>query len=93
MTHAQAGFSLCPWIAALAGTIKQGTAKTMDHSLISADRSTHFKIIAVTLVSALVLVIVGLIARTDDFERETTQLHGLVLKVGKSTTVATGTAR
>ena len=40
----------------------------MNHSLVGADRNTHFKIIAVALVSAIVLVVVGLIARTDTSE-------------------------
>ena len=35
----------------------------MSHSLIGADRSTHFKIVAVALVSAIVLVMVGVTAR------------------------------
>jgi hypothetical protein len=61
----------------------------MGHSLISVDRSTHFKTIAVALVSAIVLLIVGLSARNDNFETATPQLHGLALKIGKSRTVST----
>jgi hypothetical protein len=63
----------------------------MSHSLIGADRNTHFKIVAVALVSAIVLVGVGLIARMDDSETATAQLHanGPVLKVGKPTNVTT----
>ena len=61
------------------------------HSLIGANRNTHFKIIAVALVSAIVLVVVGLIARTDTSETGTAQLHanGPVLKIGKPMTVTT----
>jgi hypothetical protein len=61
----------------------------MNHSLISADRNTHFKIMAVALVSAIVLVAVGLIARMDDPHTATAEVHGPVLKVGKSMTVTT----
>jgi cytochrome oxidase Cu insertion factor (SCO1/SenC/PrrC family) len=61
----------------------------MNHSLVGADRNTHCKIIAVALVSAIVLVVVGLIARIDNSATATAQLHanGPVLKVGKSMTV------
>jgi|RhiMetdeSRZDD1v2_1073273.scaffolds.fasta_scaffold04235_5 hypothetical protein len=63
----------------------------MNHSLVGADRNTHFKIIAVALVSAFALVLVGLIARMDNSATATTQLYanGPVLKAGKSMTVAT----
>jgi hypothetical protein len=68
----------------------------MSHSLVGADRNTHFKIVAVALVSAIVLVVVGLVARLDnsrmdDPETATAQLHanGPVLKAGKSKTVTT----
>jgi hypothetical protein len=63
----------------------------MSHSLKDADRSTHFKIVAVALVSAIVLVVVGLMARTDHSGTSTAQMepNGPVLKVGKSKTVTT----
>ena len=63
----------------------------MSHSLVGADRNTHFKIVAGAMVSAIVLVVVGLVARLDDSETATAQLHanGPVLKVGKSKTVTT----
>jgi len=59
------------------------------HSLIGADGNTHFKITAVALVSAIVLVVVGMIARMDDSKSAPRQLHanGPVLKVGKHPTV------
>jgi hypothetical protein len=44
---------------------------------------------AVALVSAIVLVAVGLIARMDDPHTATAEVHGPVLKVGKSMTVTT----
>jgi hypothetical protein len=57
----------------------------MSHSLRGADRNTHFKIVAVTLISGIVLVVVGLFARMDDYAAATARLHtdGPVLKVGK----------
>ena len=63
----------------------------MTHSLIGADRSTHFKIVAVALVSAIVLVMVGVTARVTDADTATAQLRidGPVLKAGKPTTVTT----
>jgi hypothetical protein len=58
----------------------------MSHSLIGADRRTHIKIIAVALVSSIMLVMFGLIVRTDNSEIATARLHGPALKIGKSTT-------
>ena len=59
----------------------------MSHSLIGADRRTHFKIVAVSLVGAILLVVIGLIARVDNSETATAQVQGPVLKVGKPTAV------
>jgi hypothetical protein len=59
----------------------------MSHSLISADRNTHLKMIAVALVSAIVLVGFGLLARMDSSEIATARLHSPVLKAGPSATV------
>jgi hypothetical protein len=68
----------------------------MTHSLIGADRSTHFKIVAVALVSAVVLVMVGITARVVETDSATAriQAEGPVLKVGKPATISTrdGTA-
>jgi hypothetical protein len=63
----------------------------MSHSLIGADRNTHFKIVAVALISAIVLVIVGLVARMDDYATATARLYtdGPVLKIGKPTALTT----
>ena len=57
----------------------------MTHSLIGADRTTHFKIVAVALVSAIVLVMVGITARVVDSDTATARLQtdGPVLKAGK----------
>ena len=68
----------------------------MTHSLIGADRTTHFKIVAVALVSAIVLVMVGITARVVDSDSATARLQsdGPVLKAGKPATFTTrdGTA-
>jgi len=63
----------------------------MTHSLIGADRTTHFKIVAVALVSAIVLVMVGITARVADSETTTAriQVDGPVLKAGKPATFTT----
>jgi hypothetical protein len=69
----------------------------MTHSLIGADRTTHFKIVAVALVGAIVLVMVGITARVTDADATATarlQTEGPVLKAGKPATFTTreGTA-
>ena len=63
----------------------------MTHSLIGADRTTHFKIVAVALVSAIVLVMVGVTARVADSDTTTARLQtdGPVLKAGKPATFTT----
>lgn len=38
----------------------------MNHSLLTADRRTHFKIVAVALLAALVIVVAGVSARVSD---------------------------
>ena len=38
----------------------------MDSSLFRAGRTTHFKIVAISLVSAIVIVLIGVNARTTD---------------------------
>ena len=54
----------------------------MTHSLIGADRSTHFKIVAVALVSVVVVVLVGITARVAETDTATAriQAEGPVLK-------------
>ena len=61
----------------------------MTHSLIGADRRTHFKIVSVALISAIILVVVGLIARNHKTTTETAVVDVPVLKVGKPTTITT----
>lgn len=38
----------------------------MNHSLVTADRSTHLKIVAVSLVAAIVVIWVGVTADVQD---------------------------
>jgi len=61
----------------------------MTHSLIGADRATHFKIVVVALVSAIVLVTVGITSRIADPDTAANQLRaeGPVLKAGKPASV------
>ena len=63
----------------------------MTHSLIGADRSTHFKIVAVALVSVVVVVLVGITARVAETDTATAriQAEGPVLKAGKPATITT----
>ena len=67
----------------------------MNHSIITADRTTHLKIVAVSLVAAIAVILVGITARvTDNGASPSLQAHGPVLKAGKpaAVTVREGTA-
>ena len=56
----------------------------MNHSLVTADRTTHLKIVAVSLVAAIAVIVVGITARvTDSGASANLQAHGPVLKAGK----------
>ena len=57
----------------------------MTHSLICADRYSDFKVAAVALISAILLVAVGLVTRMGNHEGATARLHldGPVVKVGQ----------
>ena len=67
----------------------------MNHSLVTADRTTHLKIVAVSLIAAIAVILVGITARvTDDSGASANlQAHGPVLKAGKpaAVTVREGT--
>ena len=59
---------------------------TMDnHSLVTADRSTHFKIAAVAVLATLVVVAVGFRARSVDAGTNTARIETTspVVKAGK----------
>ena len=56
----------------------------MNHSLVTADRTTHLKIVAVSLVAAIAVILVGVTARiTDTGASAGMQAHGPLLKAGK----------
>jgi hypothetical protein len=56
----------------------------MNHSLLSADRNTHLKIVSLALIAAIVVVVVGIAARiTDDASAARIEIGGPVLKAGK----------
>jgi len=63
----------------------------MSHSLTTADRRTHCKIVAVALACTVTLVVVGVTARVSqpDAANGRTFAHGPVLKAGKAMTSAT----
>jgi hypothetical protein len=58
----------------------------MSESLLSADRNTHLKIVAVALIAATVLVTAGIYARVTDAGIMTTRVYPdrPVLKAGQS---------
>ena len=62
----------------------------MNHSIYSADRSTHLKIVVVALVAGIVVAGLGITARTnsDDGYAQTAR----VLKAGKPVTVTSTNA-
>ena len=55
----------------------------MSHSLLGADRNTHLKIVAVALISATLIVAVGVHARITDTATATARIDGPALKAGK----------
>ena len=61
----------------------------MNHSLVTADRTTHLKIVAVSLAAAIAVILVGITARVTDTNGATAKLesHGPVLKAGKPATI------
>ncbi|MGA2125764.1 MAG: hypothetical protein ABSG76_06380 [Xanthobacteraceae bacterium] len=61
-----------------------------NHSLVTADRSTHFKIAAIAVAAAIVVVAVGLRARNTEGGSVTTRIEttNTVVKAGKPVTSA-----
>jgi hypothetical protein len=61
-----------------------------NHSLVTADRSTHFKIAAIAVVATIVVVAVGFRARVGDSSTLTTRIEATstVVKAGKPVTSA-----
>ena len=60
----------------------------MNHSLHSADRSTHLKIVVVALVAGIVVAGLGISARTSADYSQTAQ----VVKAGKAVIVTSSNA-
>ena len=61
----------------------------MNHSIITADRTTHLKIVAVSLIAAIAVILVGITARITDTGTTSAKLeaHGPVLKAGTPSAV------
>ena len=59
----------------------------MNHSIVTADGKTHFKIAALALIAAIVVVVVGFSARVDSSGTEASRSasNGQVIKAGKAT--------
>ncbi len=60
----------------------------MNHSIHSADRSTHLKIVVVALVAGIAVAAVGISARTSSDSNQTAQ----VIKAGKPVAVTSSGA-
>jgi hypothetical protein len=61
----------------------------MNHSIYSADRSTHLKIVVVALVAGIAVAAFGISARTsDDSYTQTAR----VVKAGKAVTITSSDA-
>ncbi len=59
----------------------------MNHSLLTADRSTHLKIVVIALVAAIAVVAVGVTARVNEPGTATARIQdGPVVKAGKPAT-------
>jgi hypothetical protein len=61
----------------------------MNHSLVTADLTTHLKIVAVSLLAVITVVVVGVTAREAyrDSASASLQAHGPVIKAGKPAAV------
>jgi hypothetical protein len=62
----------------------------MNHSIYSADRSTHLKVVVVALVAGIVVVGLGIFARTNSDDGYAQTAH--VIKAGKPVTVTSSNA-
>jgi hypothetical protein len=63
----------------------------MNHSIATADRDTHFKIVALAVIAAMAVFIVGINARVDDSGLATVRFEsrGPVIKAGTATQFTT----
>jgi hypothetical protein len=64
----------------------------MNHSLHSADRSTHLKIVAVALVAAVAVIGIAVSARVADPGSAIARTQGPVLKAGQPATYTSSNA-
>jgi type VI protein secretion system component VasK len=62
----------------------------MNHSIHSADRATHLKIVVVALVAGIVVAGLGISARTNADYTQTASTH--VIKAGKPVVVTSSDA-
>jgi hypothetical protein len=62
----------------------------MNHSIHSADRSTHLKIVVVALVAGIAVAAFGIAARSNVDLAQTAQTH--VMKAGKPVVVTSSDA-
>ena len=60
----------------------------MDSTFSRSGRTTHLKIVAVALVAAVVVVVVGINARTGQFATAGSPADGIVLKARQPATYA-----
>jgi hypothetical protein len=60
----------------------------MNHSLLSADRNTHLKIVSLALTAAIAVVVIGITARITDGTSSAARIESgaPVLKAGKPST-------
>jgi len=60
----------------------------MNHSLVTADRTTHLKIVVVALIAAIVVVVGGITAHVASVETASARVgsEGGVVKAGKPAT-------
>ena len=64
----------------------------MNHSIYSADRTTHLKIVVVALVAAIVVAGFGISARSTSDEGLTQTASARVLKAGKPVVITSSSS-
>jgi len=66
----------------------------MNHSILTADGTTHLKIVALALIAAIGVVVVGFSARVEDpaLGKAHAESNGPAIKAGKATQFTTGSA-
>jgi hypothetical protein len=68
----------------------QPEGASMNFSLLTCDRNTHLKIVAVALVAAIVIAVGGIHVRVRDADSRTaTTTSGMVVKAGKPAVYST----